>query len=183
MYYSVTFEGPGNASRNTWDDWKLKPESPPVVPLPKPKTNYVDIPGRTMGPLDLTSVPFGRVTYERITGSWRFAINDDYWYTPNRTQIFDDMRSFLQGRLLHITLEEDSEHYFAGRITLDPPNSGAGPFVVTVNFDFEPVRYNADDGTVDITWLPDADEWLDVVDPTLSTVTTITDPEIHALFT
>ena len=46
MGYSLTFVGDDNQSRNTYTDWNLIPESPPVVPTPSPKTNYVDIPGR-----------------------------------------------------------------------------------------------------------------------------------------
>ena len=33
MNHSITF-GAGNNTRNTWTNWKLLPESPPVVPPP-----------------------------------------------------------------------------------------------------------------------------------------------------
>lgn len=180
MYYSITF-GAGNDTRNTWTDWKLMPESPPVVPPPKPKTNYVDIPGRIKGPLDLTAVPFGRQPYDRITGSWNFVICDDYWNDANRERCYEDVRSWLHGRVTRMQLEDDPAHLFYGRFTIEPPNSGMGPFVVRINYDLEPLRYNLDD-TADTTWMPDVDTWVNNGDLPGSGIESITDPEIHALF-
>ena len=56
MYYSVTFENEAGVKRNTWEDWHLIPMSPPMIAPFKPNYNYVDIPGRIEGPLDLTGV-------------------------------------------------------------------------------------------------------------------------------
>ena len=152
MGYSLTFVGDDNQSRNTYTDWNLIPESPPVVPTPSPKTNYVDIPGRTKGPIDLSTIIFNKLTYERVTGSWNFIMRDDYWYTPNRPVLFNTIRSWLHGRTANVTLEEDQSHYFRGRFTVDPPSGGQGPFVVRINFDLEPVRYHSN-GVVDSSYV------------------------------
>lgn len=182
MNYSVTFMGSGNASRNTWDDWRLKPESPPVVPLPKPKTNYVEIPGRSRGPLDLTNIPFNRTTFERITGSWQFVMDDNYWYTPNVDSVFGDIRAFLHGGVVSFKLETDPTHKFYGRFTVDPPKRGAGPIVVVFNFDLEPIRYNTN-GAIDVGWLPAVETWTDPENPILDNIFPIPDLDIHDLFT
>ena len=179
MYYSITF-GAGNDTRNTWTNWKLMPESPPVVPPPKPKTNYVDIPGRAKGPLDMTSVPFNHQQYERITGSWNFVICDDYWNNANRAQTYENVRSWLHGRVTRMKLEEDPQHLFYGRFTIDPPNSGSGPFVIRINFDLEPIRYNLDD-SADASWLSDVQDWINSGDLP-DGVSSITDTEINELF-
>lgn len=151
MYYSITF-GEGNNTRNTWTNWNLIPESPPVIPSPKPKTNYIDIPGRLRGPLDASLIPFGTQTYERITGSWVFVMRDDYWYTPNRKQIADTVRSWLHGKRTKIVFEDDPNHYYYGLFTVDCQNSAKGPFSVQIGYDLEPVRYNTN-GTVDTSWI------------------------------
>ena len=92
MGYSITF-GEGNATRNTWTNWKLMPESPPVIPPPTPKTNYVDIPGRKAGPIDMTRIPFNRTSYDRISGSWDFILYEDYWTTPDPLATYNTVRS------------------------------------------------------------------------------------------
>lgn len=154
MHYSITF-GETGATKNTWDDWKLVPESPPVIPSPSPKTNYVDIPGRIRGPLDLSEIPFGHLNYERITGSWTFIMWDDYWNTPDRKAVWESVRGWLHGKSTRIVLEEDPTHYFIGRFTVDPPVSSMGPFAIKVNFNLEPMRYNLSNDSIDTTWLPD----------------------------
>lgn len=180
MNHSITF-GAGNKTRNTWTNWKLLPESPPVVPPPKPKTNYVDIPGRIKGPLDMTKVPFNRQPYERITGSWNFVMCDDYWHNANRASGFESIRSWLHGRVTRMKLlDDDPNHLYYGRFTVDPPSSGVGPFVVRINFDLEPLRYNLDD-SADVTWLPDVQDWIDSGDLPEG-IESITDEEIHAFF-
>ena len=179
MGYSITF-GAGNDTRNTWTNWKLLPESPPVIPAPKPKTNYVDIPGRVLGPLDMTTVPFNRQTYERITGSWNFVLCDDYWHDADRKTAFNTIRSWLHGRVTRLVLEEDQSHRYYGRFTVDPPNSNVGPFVIRINYDLEPLRRNADDSP-DASWLPDVQSWIDAGDLPEG-IESITDSEINTLF-
>ena len=183
MHYSITF-GSGNDTRNTWTDWKLVPESPPVIPTPDPKTNFVDIPGRAKGALDMSTVPFGCQVYERMTGSWTFVMYDDYWNTPNRVAVFEQIRGWLHGKRTRIMLEEDQQHLFYGIFTVTPPQSGIGPFVVEINYDLEPVRYNLN-GEADTTWLPDVSSWSGsgITPPVVpGTIEPITDEEIEALF-
>lgn len=180
MGYSITF-GAGNDTRNTWTHWKLLPESPPVVPAPKPKTNYVDIPGRLEGPLDMSIVPFNRQPFERITGSWNFVICDDYWHNADRKTTYESIRHWLHARVTRMVLEEDQVHYYHGRFTVDPPNTGMGPFVIRINYDLAPLRYNLADGTPDASWLPDIQSWIDAHELPEG-ITSITDAQIHELF-
>ena len=151
MGYSITF-GDGNATRNTWTNWKLMPESPPVVPPPTPKTNYVDIPGRQAGPIDMTRIPFNRTSYDRISGSWDFILYEDYWTTPDPLATYNTIRSWLHGRVTKIVLEEDPTHYFMGRFTVEPGNRDRSPFSIRIGYNLEPVRYNSN-GTADIIWI------------------------------
>lgn len=159
MHHSITFGDVQNNTRNTWTDWKLMPESPPVVPSPKPKTNYVDIPGRARGPIDASSLPFGRHTYERMTGSWLFVMCDDYWNTPNPRAVFNTVRGWLHGRRTKVQLEDEPGFYYYGMLTVEAPKLGQGPFALQIGFDLEPVRYTSN-GSIDTTWLADASSWV-----------------------
>lgn len=77
--YSLTFGGTfgGANTVNTWTSWNLIPTTPPMIPAPEPNVNQIDIPGRRLGPIDLSLFPFNRITYKRITGSWDFLC--DSW--------------------------------------------------------------------------------------------------------
>lgn len=186
MYHSITF-GETGATKNTWTNWKLMPESPPVVSSPTPKTDYVDIPGRAKGPIDMSKLPFNRQTYERVTGSWTFAMLDDYWNTPDPRAVYNEIRGWLQGRRTRMTLDDESNYIYYGLFTADAPSLGMGPFVIKINYDIEPVRYNLD-GTADLTWLTDVSSWIDsgggpILPPDVPAyIVPITDEEINNLF-
>lgn len=149
MYYSLTFGG----SKNTWTDWKLIPESPPMVDPPTPNTNLVDIPGRTKGPIDLSKAVYGKITYQRITGSWTFVRDVENRMT--RMGMYETIRRWLHGRETTVSLEEDPAHYFKGRFTVSAPTSNQYPIRIAIGFDLEPVRYNVSDDSIDSTWLSD----------------------------
>ena len=58
MYYSITFTDSSGVTKNTWADWHMIPSAPPIVEPPEPYTNYVEIPGRKAGPIDLSEIIF-----------------------------------------------------------------------------------------------------------------------------
>lgn len=152
--YSLTFKPDSNTShdKNTWDDWQLIPDSPPMVPTPEVITNYIDIPGRTKGPIDASSFLGNKVQYKRITGSWNFfreitSIND-------RMTIYETLRKFFTGKIMKVVLTtDDAAHYFVGRFTVTPPKAAMNPMSLTINFDLEPMRYNLSNNAIDTTWV------------------------------
>lgn len=146
MYYSLTF----GSAKNTWDDWKLIPSSPPMVPPPEPYIDLVDVPGRAAGPIDLSTYPFGRLTYKRITGSWTFL--RDTTHKTMRTEMYEEIRSWLHGRFTTVRLEEDPDHYYQGRFLVSAPQNSAGPTQIVISFDLEPRRFN-NNGTADSSWV------------------------------
>ena len=58
MYHSITFAN----EKNTWDDWRLIPSSPPLVVPPSIKADYVGVAGVDCG-IDLSDYPTSRPTY------------------------------------------------------------------------------------------------------------------------
>ena len=140
MYYSLTFKPDSNAShdRNTWDDWQLIPDSPPMIPFPELETVYVDIPGRVAGPLDLTGVA-KPITYKRMTGSWTFM--KDIQSKTDRETVFNTLRSFFSGKVMKvIRSDDDPNHYFIGRFVVSLPVATRNPLSITISYDLEPLR-------------------------------------------
>ena len=153
MYFSLTF-GTGTSTRNTWSNWNLIPDTPPIIPPPEPNRRMVDIPGRSEGPIDLSMYPFGKMTYQRITGSWTFLADPEQDPSVRET-LYNDMRQFLHGRTDRVIREEDTSHYYYGFFTVDAPRTGKGPLQIRVSYDLEPLRYNVSDNSVDTTWVSD----------------------------
>ena len=152
MHNSITFIS-GQNSRNTWDDWGLVPESPPMIELPKVKANFVEIPGRINGPIDMATIPLGVIPYQRISGQWSFVVYEDYWTSPDRMAVYNAVRSFLHGKHVEIRLEEDPTHYFEGRCEITAPKRQPGVFLIAVSYNLDPARYNVSDDSIDTTWI------------------------------
>lgn len=146
MYYSLTFNG----EMNTWDNWRLIPAAPPMITPPDPVTNLVEIPGRRLGPIDLSLFPFNRVSYKRITGVWDFLRDTES--TTMRVNMYETIRGYLHGKTCTVSLEEDPGHYFRGRFVVGVPKNGAGPTSIQIGYDLEPARFNQN-GTIDNTWV------------------------------
>ena len=147
MYYSLTF---AKGEKNTWADWGLIATSPPMIQAPQPNSNMVNIPGRRQGPIDLSKIPFGVLTYPRISGNWEFiAIEDD-----NRTRfdLYEEIRKWLHGRTTEVQTEDDPFHYFKGVFILGDPENGENTIGIKIGYNLEPVRYNMDD-TEDTSFL------------------------------
>lgn len=152
MYYSLTFFVDG-VSKNTWTDWGLIPSTPPMIPNPELNVTYVDVPGRSGGPIDLTKAVFNKNTYKRMTGSWNFY--KEIHGGTTRMDLYEELRVFFLGKTGSVVLEEDSTHYYIGRFNVGVPQTGTGPMQIAISFDLAPVRYFLEDGTVDTGYAPE----------------------------
>ena len=152
MYYSLTFTI-DNVVKNTWTDWKLIPSTPPMIPNPELNVNYVDIPGRSGGPLDLTKAVFNKNTYKRMSGSWNFYCEPEN--SSTRKNLYETLRTYFLGKTGKVVLEEDSTHYYTGRFSVGVPQTGTGPIQITISFDLAPVRYLVSNNSVDTTYAPE----------------------------
>lgn len=151
MNFSITF-GDEPDTKNTWSDWKLIPASPPMIPPPEPILNLVSVPGRS-DPIDLSKYPFGKLLYQPITGVWSFM-----WEPlghQDRVEKYEAIRRWAHGRVCKIRLEEDPDHYYQGRLTVDQPTTGEGPNQIDISYTISPKRYNYKDNTEDTSWVSD----------------------------
>ena len=153
MYYSLTFET-GGVKKNTWADWRMVPDTPPMIPIPEPNYNYVDVPGRSGGPLDLTGVPFGYLTYKRMTGSWGFYVDPVNRHT--RIKLYEELRKYFLGKIVKVVIEEDPEHYYTGRFSVGLPSTSTGPIRFTINYDITPKRWNVINNSEDTSFAPES---------------------------
>ena len=124
MYFSISF-GKDPDIRNTWKDWGMIPDTPPMIPPPDPNLNLVSIPGSNTT-IDLSKYPTGKITYQRITG-----------------------------RNTIIRLEEDPHHYYKGILTVSTISTGNGPNQISIGYNLEPMRYNVSDDSRDTSWVSD----------------------------
>lgn len=154
MYHSITF-GDGTlypvghpkqgqfAGANTWDDWHLIPSSRPTVVQAGVSTNFVDIPGRKDGPIDMSEYLTNGIVYTGRSGSFEFYVDNDheYWET-----IRSKIVQYLHGKRMKMCLEDDPNYYYEGRFSLSEWKSGSWFSSVIINYVVGPYKYRITTG-------------------------------------
>jgi phage-related protein len=114
----------GGVHSNT--DLHLIQQSVDIQPA-EPKLNMVDIPGAD-GSKDLTEKPGGRVVYKDRTLTWIFALYPgENWHDKHR-----QVSNALNGRRCKITLDDDPDHYYLGRLSVKKYNTDKAVRQITV---------------------------------------------------
>lgn len=145
MYHSVTF-----GTKNTWDDWHLIPTTRPVFNPPELKSNYVEIPGMN-GTLDLTEALTGRPTYNNREGSMEFVVVNDYlpWDVA-----YSNIMTYLHGKRIQATLEDDRYFYYEGRFTVNEWKSDKNYSLITIDYNVHPYKKEINDSSDLWLWDP-----------------------------
>lgn len=142
--------------KNTWDDWYLVPSSRPVIATPKLKSYTQDIPGAD-GKIDLSSSLTGYEAFENRTGSIEFivmnqglnsSLGDTYGYNVNNiawTGRKAEIMNFLHGQEVQVELEDVTDWYYLGRMSVNEWKSSATYSTITLDYDLEPYRYSITD--------------------------------------
>lgn len=105
-------------SKHSWNDWKLIPSSVPVIPPPKPRTEYLNIPG-TNGSIDISEMLVGYPLYDNRTGSFQFIYLPDYGPT---IKLYDRIMNEVHGRRIKLILTDEPDYYYEGRVTVKEPS-------------------------------------------------------------
>lgn len=148
MYHSLYLQKVGEPTVriNTYSEWKIVPSSRPLFNPPPVKEEYVDIPGRQDGPLDLTGTLTG-LRYGKRTGSWEFYVlnrnqpNDWDWYDK-----FSDIQNRLNGYFYNVWLEDDPLHYYVCKLTVNSWQSPKDYSRVTINYEADPIAKDSPGG-------------------------------------
>lgn len=138
MYHSITF-----GDKNTWTDWHLVPSSRPVINPPKPKVQYVDIPGAD-GSIDITESLAGRPVFEDREGSLEFIVLNDFNvdnYNYNWIDVYTSIMQYLHGRRMKMILEDDPNYYYDGRFTVNSWKSDQNNSTITIDYRVSPYKY------------------------------------------
>jgi len=137
MYHSVTI-----GDKNTWEDWRLIPGSPPTIPVPAIKKNYVELPAGN-GSIDLTTFLGNTLHYGMREGTWEFAITDQ---TISREETAAAIVKYLHGkRFEKIVLEDDPTHYYSGRLEFGGIKVGKNYSTLTIGFTIDTFKHKLSD--------------------------------------
>ena len=133
MIQSITF---GN--KNTWDDWKILPVERPVFAPPKPKTNYIDIPGGN-GALDFSESLSGYPVFENRSGTFQFRVMNDYteWHIR-----YSEIMEYLHGQSRRAILADDPDWFYKGRFSVDGWDSGDTWSLITIGYTVDPYKWS-----------------------------------------
>ena len=140
--------GSEHDSRGIWERWGLIPASVPMVKLPEPYKNTIDIPGSNQT-VDLSRVLLGYPTYKRRTGSWNFYV--DLTYCPESgdragkiwdpAALYTDIATYLHGQNRTVTLlDDDPDYYYTGIFKVGEMKRGKGFPQISIDYDLEPFK-------------------------------------------
>lgn len=100
------------------------------------KTNTVEIEGSD-GVLDLTDY-FGEVYYENRTLEFEFSLIEPI---SEFSRIYSEVKNALNGKKMKITLSEDSDFYYVGRVSVNEWASNGRIGTLSISCDCEPYKY------------------------------------------
>ena len=117
-----------------------------VIGSPTPKTELIDIPGGD-GVLDLTEF-FGEVKYNNRTLTFEFSamVPQSQFMT-----LFSKAQNALHGQKMNISLDEDPEWYYIGRLSVPEWKAQKGIGKLTIVCDCEPFKYKRQKTVVSAT--------------------------------
>ncbi len=145
--HSLNFipEGESGSWKNSWEEWGLAPTSRPVISLPEPATNYVEIPG-TSGSHDLTD-QFGYPAYGMRQGSIEFMVVPEFSSTQSKNSKWNyryaNLANYFHGRKIWMYLDDDPNYYYSGRwsVSWSSPSGKGELSRVVLNYTLDPWKY------------------------------------------
>lgn len=149
MYHSINIKEIDTGKViNTYDNWHIIPETRPLVNRPEVVTSYIEISGSD-GALDFTESLSGTVNYKNRTGSWNFIVENGHqeWQV-----LYNYLLSYLHGHRFKISLEDDPEYEYIGRLALNEWKSGQHWSTIVINYNLSPYRYRTSNVIGDWLW-------------------------------
>lgn len=111
-----------------------------TVGSPEVRTDTIEIPGMD-GALDLTEY-FGEPLYDNRELEFDFQAVETA--TKTHHDIFRDVKNALHGKLVEITLSEDPDYYYVGRVSVDEWKTNERTGDIKITADCEPYAYKAE---------------------------------------
>ena len=125
---------------HSYKDFGLVPTSKPVVNLPSPKLEYLDIPG-SHGEIDITESLTGEVIYEMRTGSFEFLVSDiEKWQ-----EVYRKLLSTVHGKKTKLVLDTEKDYVYLGRIWVSEFKSDKNYSIITLDYKLDPYKNHISD--------------------------------------
>ncbi len=119
---------------NSWDEWHMIPTARPSIVTPAMVENTVDVPGMN-GSLDLSEALTGYPLYENRSGSITFMFLNGF---GNWVERKDSIMSKLHGKYMKLTLSDDPNYYYEGRITCGDWSTNKDMSSIDINYNVKP---------------------------------------------
>lgn len=129
---------------HSYRDYGLWFRERPDVGDPGAKVNLVDIPGAD-GSLDITEAVTGEVKYYDRTLVFKFAAKAN---TAEQQDLKRRLRNELHGKRMNIILDEDSDYYYDGRLSVVFENVMPWKMWVTITAVCDPYKYSLEETSV-----------------------------------
>lgn len=125
---------------HSYKDFGLVPTSKPIINLPSPKLEYLDIPS-IQGEIDITESLGGEVLYDMRTGSFEFLVSD-----PEKWQeVYGKLLSTVHGKKTNIVLDTEKDYVYQGRMWVSEFKSDKNYSLITLDYKLEPYKYKISD--------------------------------------
>lgn len=150
---------------NTYGDFHLIPSQMPIIAPKEPLTSYVTVPGSSVGDIDMSTALTGKMLYKNREGSWSFMYENTWrcgcpehngvqrsivignkTYTASGYlspfQIQRILEKYIHGRLVLVSLMDDPETRYRGRIwveSMTPGEESNGTVVFKYKLEPDPV--------------------------------------------
>lgn len=131
--HSVVF-----GEKHSWLDWHLIPTAAFVVPPPKARTEFIDIPGAN-GQLDVSEILTGFPTYENRSGSFSFI------YIPENCPpqaMYQRLSNYLHGKRMQVVLTDEPDYYYQGRVSIREFSRGGSYSNIAFDYQFDPFKFS-----------------------------------------
>lgn len=132
-----------DAVYNTFENWALVPAERPSILPPTLKSKYVELPASD-GILDYTELLLGKVPFGRRTGSWLFYTDLDKMAALGFTwdSLYYEIVSKIHGKECEITLDDDSDFYYKGRLSVNRWRSSASFSEIQIDYNLDSYCYS-----------------------------------------
>lgn len=125
---------------HSYRDFKLVPTSKPIIPVPPPRTEFLEVPGR-QGEIDISESLAGEVLYGMRTGSFEFLVSD----IKRWQEMYGKLLSLIHGKKVQITLDTEPGFLYQGRIYVSEFKSDKNFSLITLEYKLEPYKYIVSD--------------------------------------
>ena len=140
MMQGVSFD-----NKHSYRTWQLLLKSDPVISPPKPKNKLVEIPG-TNKVIDLTeSLTGGETKYQMRSIRCVFYVLGGRKEWP---AVYSAVLNEIHGKSMRITLDNDPNYYYTGRVEVDEYGSDNASATIVVTAEVEAFKRQKYSGEV-----------------------------------